>query len=46
MSNLPQYKMYIDGGWAEAGSGEWFETFDPYAGTAAGAGGARRQSRR
>jgi acyl-CoA reductase-like NAD-dependent aldehyde dehydrogenase len=32
MSNLPHYKMYIDGAWAEAGSGEWFETFDPYAG--------------
>lgn len=32
MSNLPHYKMYIDGAWAEVGSGEWFETFDPYAG--------------
>jgi acyl-CoA reductase-like NAD-dependent aldehyde dehydrogenase len=33
MPNMPQYKMYIDGEWAAAESGEWFETFDPYAGS-------------
>lgn len=32
MSNLPTYKMFIGGEWVPAGSGEWFETFDPYAG--------------
>ena len=33
MPNMPQYKMYIDGEWAAAELGEWFETFDPYAGS-------------
>ncbi len=32
MSNLPNYKMFIGGEWVAAASGEWFETFDPYAG--------------
>ena len=32
MSNLPSYKMFIGGEWVAAQSGEWFETFDPYAG--------------
>lgn len=32
MPDLPLYKMYIDGAWVAAESGEWFETFDPYAG--------------
>ncbi len=32
MSNLPSYKMFIGGDWVAAQSGEWFETFDPYAG--------------
>jgi acyl-CoA reductase-like NAD-dependent aldehyde dehydrogenase len=32
MSNMPQYKMFIGGDWVVAESGEWFETFDPYAG--------------
>ncbi len=32
MSNLPSYKMFIGGDWVTAQSGEWFETFDPYAG--------------
>ena len=32
MSNLPTYNMFIGGEWVPASSGEWFETFDPYAG--------------
>lgn len=32
MSNLPKYKMFIDGEWVAAVSGDWFESFDPYAG--------------
>ncbi|HEY5216553.1 MAG TPA: aldehyde dehydrogenase family protein, partial [Pseudolabrys sp.] len=32
MSNLPNYKMFIGGEWVAAESGEWFETFDPFAG--------------
>jgi len=32
MSNFPKYRMFIDGEWVAAESGEWFETFDPYAG--------------
>ena len=32
MSNLPTYKMFIGGDWVDARSGEWFESFDPYAG--------------
>lgn len=32
MSQLPQYKMFIVGEWIAAKSGEWFESFDPYAG--------------
>ena len=32
MSQLPKYKMHIGGEWTAAASGEWFETFDPYAG--------------
>lgn len=32
MAQLPQYKMFIGGEWTAAKSGEWFETFDPYAG--------------
>ncbi len=32
MSQLPQYKMFIGGEWIAAKSGEWFESFDPYAG--------------
>jgi acyl-CoA reductase-like NAD-dependent aldehyde dehydrogenase len=32
MSNLPNYKMFVGGEWVAAESGEWFETFDPFAG--------------
>jgi (Z)-2-((N-methylformamido)methylene)-5-hydroxybutyrolactone dehydrogenase len=32
MSKLPHYKMFIGGEWVAAESGEWFESFDPYAG--------------
>jgi (Z)-2-((N-methylformamido)methylene)-5-hydroxybutyrolactone dehydrogenase len=32
MSNLPTYKMFIGGEWVPASSGEWFESYDPYAG--------------
>jgi aldehyde dehydrogenase (NAD+) len=32
MSNLPRYKMFIGGEWVAAASGEWFESFDPFAG--------------
>ncbi len=32
MSNLPKYKMFIGGEWVAAVSGDWFESFDPYAG--------------
>ena len=32
MSNLPTYKMFIGGEWVPASSGEWFESFDPFAG--------------
>jgi (Z)-2-((N-methylformamido)methylene)-5-hydroxybutyrolactone dehydrogenase len=32
MQELPQYKMFIDGEWLAAKSGEWFESYDPYAG--------------
>jgi len=32
MSALPQYRMYIDGDWVAARSGEWFESYDPFAG--------------
>jgi acyl-CoA reductase-like NAD-dependent aldehyde dehydrogenase len=32
MSDLPKYKMFIGGEWIAAESGEWFETFDPFAG--------------
>ncbi len=31
-TNLPTYKMFIGGEWVAAKSGQWFETFDPYAG--------------
>ena len=32
MSDLPRYRMFIGGVWTDAASGEWFESFDPYAG--------------
>lgn len=32
MSNLPSYRMFIGGEWVAAESGEWFESFDPFAG--------------
>jgi acyl-CoA reductase-like NAD-dependent aldehyde dehydrogenase len=32
MSKLPNYKMFIGGEWVAAESGEWFESFDPFAG--------------
>lgn len=32
MPQLPQYKMFIDGEWLAAKSGDWFESYDPYAG--------------
>jgi aldehyde dehydrogenase (NAD+) len=32
MTSLPRYEMYIGGERCPAESGEWFETFDPYAG--------------
>ncbi len=31
-TNLSNYKMFIGGEWVVASSGEWFQTFDPYAG--------------
>lgn len=31
-TNLASYRMFIGGEWVAANSGEWFETFDPYAG--------------
>ncbi len=30
--DLPKYRMYIDGDWAEPSSGEYFESFNPYTG--------------
>ena len=32
MPELPQYRMFIGGEWLAAKSGEWFESYDPYAG--------------
>jgi acyl-CoA reductase-like NAD-dependent aldehyde dehydrogenase len=32
MSKLPKYKMFVGGEWVAAVSGDWFESFDPYAG--------------
>jgi acyl-CoA reductase-like NAD-dependent aldehyde dehydrogenase len=32
MSDLPRFRMFIGGAWVDAASGEWFESFDPYAG--------------
>ena len=32
MPELPQYRMFIGGQWLAAKSGEWFESYDPYAG--------------
>ena len=32
MSQLTQYKMFIGGDWVAAKSGDWLESFDPYAG--------------
>ena len=32
MSDLPRFRMFIGGVWTDAASGEWFESFDPYAG--------------
>ncbi len=32
MSKLPNYKMFIGGEWVAAEPGEWFESFDPFAG--------------
>ncbi|MHB1217194.1 MAG: aldehyde dehydrogenase [Alphaproteobacteria bacterium] len=32
MAELPKYKMYIDGKWVEAASGEYFESFNPFTG--------------
>ena len=32
MAELPKYKMFIDGKWIEAASGEYFESFNPFTG--------------
>lgn len=32
MADLPKYQMFIGGEWVDARSGEWFESFDPFAG--------------
>ncbi len=32
MAELHKYRMYIGGEWTAAKSGQWFESFDPYAG--------------
>ena len=32
MAELPKYKMYVDGKWVEAASGEYFESFNPFTG--------------
>ncbi len=41
-----RYRMYIDGDWVDAQSGETFETVDPYTGAGLGGRAPRRRSRR